>query len=52
MTLGILGAILFMYTIFVRPFTTETKINDTRMDNLYWFVGSLTLMLIGFALGI
>ena len=52
MIVAYIGVILFMYTIFIRPFTTETKINDTRMDNFYWFVGSFLLMMIGLFFGI
>ena len=52
MTIGMLGAVLFIYAAFVRPFTTETKVNDTRIDNTMWYVGSLLLMIIGFILGI
>mgnify|MGYP000972797655 CR=1 FL=1 len=52
MTLGMLGAVLFIYAAFVRPFTTETRINDDRLDNTMWYVGSMLLMIIGFAFGI
>jgi hypothetical protein len=52
MTIAGIGAILFAYTIFIRPFITETKLNDTRTDNLYWFVGSLLLTLFGLVFGI
>ena len=52
MTIGIFGALLFVYAAFVRPFTTDTKVNDTRIDNTLWYIGSLLLMIIGFALGI
>ena len=52
MILTTIGALMFAYTIFIRPFTTNTQLNDRRMDNLYWFVGSLAIMLIGAVLGV
>jgi hypothetical protein len=52
MILTTIGALMFAYTIFIRPFTTKTEINDPRMDNLYWFVGSLSVLLTGAILGI
>jgi predicted permease len=50
--IGYIGMMMMLYTMLIRPFTTKTKINDTRMDNLYWFVGSLFLLLVGFIFGI
>jgi len=47
-----IGCLLFAYTTFIRPFTTDTQINDKRMDNLYWWIGSFFLILLGLFTGV
>ena len=55
MIITTIGALLFMYCIFVMPFTesAQRRTKDPRdFTNMYYYVGSFLLMIIGFALGI
>jgi hypothetical protein len=42
-----IGALLLAYSVFIRPFTTETKINDERLDNAGIYALAFFLIIIG-----
>ena len=45
-----IGALLLGYSVFIRPFTTETKINDERLDNAGIYGLSFFIIIIGLLL--
>jgi hypothetical protein len=47
-----LGIGLLVYCWLIRPFTTETKINDPRLDNAGLYALSFFLIIIGLVFGI
>lgn len=47
-----IGALLLAYSVFIRPFTTETKINDERLDNAGIYALAFFLIIIGLVFGI
>lgn len=47
-----IGALLLAYSVFIRPFTTETKINDERLDNAVIYALAFFLIIIGLVFGI
>ena len=55
MSLSMIALLVFMYCVFIMPFTKSAQKRadeEGNFTNMYWYIGSMLLTLLFFALGL